>query len=377
MPPYAEIEVDQTELLSSGQMMRRPRSLRGRRRAPRRSFVSRHGGKAVLALLALAGVALAVNVRWLGLPAAVEHVLALAGWGVAAALGSAVLVASVRTLLPERISDADQETAAWLRALVSEGTWWEDPSTDGWLPPAAAAVELHSSASAHSEQFPDADASSAVVADLRAQVDSLQAAVDWQAAELLTAQRILEKEREEARADERFRVLVALRAMRRLATAAPASQSVREFAARMEVVVARLDSPWTAGRPVPPLPSERLLIRQSSIPESPVADLPVSPVPPVTSDMSNVPVTPDVRAAVDAPVAPEATAPALAGVEELPGRSVADRGEIISPPVHHRMGASARGMVDRRGLVAWLRDRASQHARRLASVPQPDSPTRL
>jgi len=105
----------------------------------------------------------------------------------------------------------------------------------------------------------DADA----VADLRARVAALHAALDRQSAYLLTVQRNLPKERDEARADERQRVLVAVRALRRLAAdstidpatdSATASQAVDGFA-RVEAAVARLDSPWTAGRPVPALPT--------------------------------------------------------------------------------------------------------------------------
>jgi hypothetical protein len=319
-------------------MMRTSRTLRGRRPAHRRSLASRHRGKVILTLLALGGAMLGVYVPRMGFSAGLAPVLELASLTVAAVCGSSILVALILPLLPEKESDADLETAAWFRTLAAEGSWWEEPTSGGWSPAANVAVPSDSVAAAVQNDHPSGDAaSSAVVADLRAQVDALQAALEGQAAELLAAQRTRGKEHDEIRADERLRVLVALRATwRRAMEDVDASPTLQEVALRMEAVVARLDSPWTAGRPVPPLPIDALVPWDVPTPEA---------------------------AAV--PHAQVADSP---GTDELPDGPVFARGEVISPPTSPRAGASApRTPPDRRPIRQFCHG-AVRHARRLATV---------
>jgi len=180
--------------------MRTSRSMRGRRRAPRRSFASHTRGRVILAMLTLAAAPLALYAPWLRLLADAEPVVEFAGRTVAGLLGPALLAGLV---------------------------WSAVHRTDD-----------------------------RAVADLQVRVDALQADLDRQGAELLAARDALGEEHHEVRADERQRVLIALRAIRRQVADEPDAPPVlRELALRMDAVVARLDPSWTSGRPVPPLPT--------------------------------------------------------------------------------------------------------------------------
>jgi len=247
--------------------MRLLRHPRGRRAVHRRSVGSRRGGHVVgtsvaLASISLLGVVLALDASFLTSSAAAERGLELAGRAIVGLVGSGLVVGWGWWLVSGRVSEVEQELAAWSPSPAVEGAWWEAPS-DGELPAAGEVSASPESVpdSARDEESPDhdagwnADAESPAVADPRGRVAVLQAALDRQTADLRTAQRNLEKERDEARTDERQRVLVAVRALRRLADTTTASP-VGDLA-RVEAVMARLDSPWTAGRPVPALPSPR------------------------------------------------------------------------------------------------------------------------
>jgi hypothetical protein len=162
------------------------------------------------------------------------------------------------------VSQVEREPTPWAHTAIADAGWAE-PSADGrfpdddtWSSPAADSgsdAGADPGTAANDTGANDAGAND-TVAGLRARVAALQSALDQQTADLVTAQRDLEKERDEARADERQRVLVAVRALRRLAATATTESAAREFA-RVEAVVALLDRPGAAGRPVPALPTQR------------------------------------------------------------------------------------------------------------------------
>jgi hypothetical protein len=108
--------------LFSGRTMRTSLTLRARRHSPHRSFVSRHSGKVALTLLGLAGVA-----PWLDFPHGADSVPEVAGFTLTALCGLSVVVGCIRSLVPERMSQADLEAAEWFRALVADKSWLDEP----------------------------------------------------------------------------------------------------------------------------------------------------------------------------------------------------------------------------------------------------------
>jgi hypothetical protein len=256
--------------------------LRGRRHLQRGAILSGHGGKAILTILALGGVAVWAWAPWLRLSAGLEPTVEVAGLALAGICGAGVLAGLITSLISKRATDDDPEAAEWFRSLAAEGTWWEQPSGSGRLQAAEVAVVSHSGSTC-------------------------------------------ETDHEDIRADERQRVLVVLRAMQRRAADDPAAApALRDFALRTEAAVALLDSPRIAGRRVPPLPSARPSVARPAVQAFP---------------------SPDASVPADVPAAnagPPDRVPDAGGMQQPWRESGFAMGEVISPPLPPRTETTAQ-----------------------------------